>query len=98
MLEWTTTMIGQLLKIPLVPRFYSNDLEPSLQATLSRLADLDLQFDCELEKLTESPLSEDARDRLVRRLRDKHGQEREPLVKRLAELHAQTRSCLGLRA
>jgi hypothetical protein len=46
MLEWTTTMIGQLLKIPLVPRFYSNHLEPSLQATLSRLADLDLQFDC----------------------------------------------------
>lgn len=61
MLEWTTTMIGQLLKIPLVPRFYSNDLEPSLQATLSRLADLDLQFDCELEKLMESPLPEDAR-------------------------------------
>ena len=98
MLEWTTTMIGQLLKIPLVPRFYSNHLEPSLQATLSRLADLDLRFDCELEKLTESPLPEDARDDLVQSLQDRHRQERKPLVERLAELHAQTLSCLGLQA
>jgi uncharacterized membrane protein YccC len=91
-------MIGQLLKIPLVPRFYPNHLGPSLQATLSTLADLDLQFDCKLEKLLESPHSEDVRDQLVQDLHDRHGQEREPLVKRLAELNAQTRSCLGLRA
>jgi hypothetical protein len=91
-------MIARLLKVPPTPRFYSDQLGPSLQATLSRLADFDLQFDRELEKLMESPLAEDVRDRLVQSLRDKHGQKREPLVKRLAELHAQTRACLGLRA
>ena len=91
-------MIAQLLKVLPVPRFYSNHLGPSLQATLSRLVDLNLQFDCKLKMLMDSPLPEDARDQLAQRLREKHRQEREPLVERLAELHAQTLFSLGLRA
>ena len=91
-------MIAQMLKVAPGPRFYSTHLGPSLQATLSRLADLDFQFDRKLKKLMESPLPGDTRDDLVRSLRDRHCQEREPLVERLAELHAQTLSCLGLRA
>ena len=82
-------MIAQLLKVPPVPRFYSNHLGPSLQTTLSRLVDLDLQFDCKLKMLMDNPLPEDARDQLAQRLREKHRQEREPLVERLVELHAQ---------
>ena len=91
-------MIAQLLKVAPGPRFYPDHLGPSLQAMLARLADLDLQFECKLEKLMESPLPEDARDDLVQSLRDRHRQEREHLVERLAELHAQTLSCLGLQA
>ena len=63
-------MIAQMLKVAPGPRFYPNHLGPSLQATLSRLADLDLQFDCKLKKLMESSLPGDARDNLVQSLRD----------------------------
>jgi hypothetical protein len=91
-------MIAQLLKVPPIPRFCSNHLGLSLQVTLSRLVDLDLQFGCKLKMLMDSPLPEDAKDQLAQRLREIHRQEREPLVERLAELHAQTLFSLGLRA
>jgi hypothetical protein len=68
------------------PRMYSPALQPLLQSLLSTLADLDLAYDREREKLSVSMKDASLRTRALEKLKQHHHERREPYLQQLAML------------
>jgi hypothetical protein len=69
------------------PPWYSDDLLPELQATLAILADIEMQFQTDRERLDTWAGPEMIKRKFATQLEERHQREREPYVQRLANLH-----------
>ena len=70
----------------LQPRFYSPDNEVLLQSMLTTLADLDFAYEQERERVSRSTQDVNLRARMLQKLRDQHGERREPYLRHLTVL------------
>ena len=68
-------------------RIYPDELEGALQSALSCLADLDLRYEEECDRLAQWNGPPEAKARLGAELAELHHRDREPYVLLLAELH-----------
>ncbi|WP_147023461.1 hypothetical protein [Microvirga aerophila] len=68
------------------PRMYSPALQPLFQSLLSTLADLNLAYDRDREKLSESMKDANLRTRALEKLKQQHHERREPYLQQLAIL------------
>ena len=66
--------------------FYPADLLPELQSMLKALADVEVRYERERERLARSLEPEEVRERLLGALEERRRREREPFVKRLSEI------------
>jgi butyrate kinase len=66
---------------------YPDDIEPAVQDTLAVLANIDLHYQAERERLEHWLGPRTVKERLAAELENAHRQEREPHVKLLGELH-----------
>ena len=70
---------------PRIP-FYPADLLPALRDALSALADIDLRYATERDRLDKTAGSPEAKHRLLEALASRHETRREPHVRQLGEL------------
>ena len=66
--------------------FYPADLLPELQSMLKALADVEVRYERERERLARSSEPEEVRKRRLGDLEQRRRREREPYLKRLSEL------------
>ena len=76
-------------------RIYSPDLQSLLQALLSNLATLDLEYEQECERLGQVMPDVVVRDRALCRLRKRYFERCEPFIRHVAALEAQMRADTG---
>jgi hypothetical protein len=69
------------------PPWYSDDLLPELQATLAILADIEMQFQTDRERLDTWAGPEAIKRKFAAQLEERRQQDREPYLQRLADLH-----------
>jgi len=69
---------------------YSENFEPTIQDTLSTLANIEARYQYEREQLECRSGPEGVKTRCQQELEERHRKEREPLVHHLAELHQHT--------
>jgi len=69
------------------PRFYSPNNEVLLQSMLTTLADLDLAYEQERERVSRSTQDVNLRARMLQKLRDQHRERRDPYLRHLTALH-----------
>ncbi len=76
---------------PLVPvtpiSSYSDELLAELQTTLAALADLEVQYEIDRERLEAWDGPEAIKKKFAAQLEERHQRDREPYVQRLADLH-----------
>ena len=76
---------------PLVPlpqtSCYPDDLLAELQGTLAALADLEVQYETDRERLQAWDGPEAIKTKFAAQLEERHQREREPYGQRLADLH-----------
>jgi hypothetical protein len=76
---------------PLVPvtptSCYPDDLLAELQSTLGALADLEVQYETDRERLQAWDGPDAIKTKFAAQLEERHQREREPYVQRLADLH-----------
>lgn len=68
------------------PRIYSADLTLSLQRVLAALADIEVGYDRDIDRLRHEVLPEPRRLQIARELDRQRRQDREALLRRLEEL------------
>ncbi len=73
------------------PRFYPEDLLPALQASLAALADLDVRFRIEAERLALWSGGPEEKFARLDELRRQHALARRPYLERIAALEARIR-------
>ncbi|HEX2136941.1 MAG TPA: hypothetical protein VHG30_13730 [Microvirga sp.] len=76
--------------------FYPADLLPELQSMLKALADVEVRYERERERLARSSEPDEVRERLLAALERQRRREREPYVRRLSELHARMVAAVDL--
>ena len=69
---------------------HSENFEPTIQDTLSTLANIEARYQYEREQLECRSGPEGVKTRRQQELEERHRKEREPLVHHLAELHQHT--------
>ena len=69
---------------------HSENFEPTIQDTLSTLANIEARYQYEREQLECRSGPEGVKTRWQQELEERHRKEREPLVHHLAELHQHT--------
>jgi hypothetical protein len=69
-----------------MPRIYSPELQPLLQALLATLADIDFAFESDLETIQESAADETLKQQAMARLQARRGELRAPYLRQLAKL------------
>jgi hypothetical protein len=69
---------------------HSENFEPTIQDTLSALANIEARYQYEREQLECRSGPEGVKTRCQQELEERHRKEREPLVHHLAELHQHT--------
>ncbi len=85
---------------PLAPStlapWYSNDLLAELQSTLATLADIEVRYEADRERLEAWAGPEAIKEKFAAHLEERHQRDREPYVQRLADLHYQTMTIMAL--
>jgi hypothetical protein len=61
--------------------------DPLFEALLTTLANFDLEYERELERIRLGASSEDVKNRVLHRLQQRHRARREPYVQQLARIH-----------
>ena len=84
-----------LIHMPPAP-FYPDDLLPEIQSMLKALADVEVRYERERDRLNRSPEPAAVKKRLLARLRDRRRQEREPYIERLSILQRRMRAISDL--
>jgi hypothetical protein len=69
------------------PPWYSDDLLPELQVMLAILADIEMQFQADRERLDTWAGPEAIKTEFAAQLEERRQQAREPYLQRLADLH-----------
>ena len=67
--------------------WYPDDLLCELQGTLAALADIEVQYETDRERLDAWAGPKTIKKRFSAQLEERHQQDREPYVQRLADLH-----------
>jgi hypothetical protein len=85
---------------PLVPlpqtSSYPDDLLSELQGTLAALADLEVQYESDRERLQAWDGPDAIKRKFAAQLEEHHQRDREPYVQRLADLHCSMSRIMGL--
>jgi hypothetical protein len=68
------------------PRTYSPALQPLFQSLLATLANMDLAYERECEKLSATTTDLNLKIRVLEKLKARHRQQREPYIQQLAIL------------
>ncbi len=76
--------------------YYADDLLPEMQSMLKALADIEVRYEREHDRLSRSPEPDEVKKRLLARLRERRRQEREPYLKRLSLLQHRMRAISDL--
>ena len=74
------------------PRTYSPDLQPLLQSLLCTLADIEFDYERELERVSGSSSDSRVKVLVLEKLRARHRERREPYVQQLALLQDRMRT------
>jgi hypothetical protein len=69
--------------------FYSPNILPLMQSLLSVLADLDFQFEGDLDTVMNSKIDEALKLEVIASLKQRHQERRSPYLRELAELERQ---------
>ncbi len=76
-------------------RMYSPDLQPLIQSLLATLADFDLEYEHERDKINTRMTDINLKIRMLEKLKQNHRQRREPYLQQLAILQERIRqSCI----
>jgi hypothetical protein len=85
---------------PLAPStsapWYPNDLLAELQSTLATLADIEVRYEADRERLEAWAGPEAIKEKFAAQLEERHQRDREPYVQRLADLHYRTMTIMAL--
>jgi hypothetical protein len=73
--------------LPMQSDCYPDDLLPQLQCTLAALADVEVRYEIQREKLATTLTATGHREALLRRLDQKRDEECQPLHEKLVRLH-----------
>ncbi len=71
-----------------MPPDRSPELRPPLQLVLDTLIDIDVAYKREREKLAKSSPDQISKARLLRKLKERHRERRQPLIQRLMALQS----------
>ncbi|WP_245444697.1 hypothetical protein [Microvirga sp. KLBC 81] len=70
-------------------RTYSPDILPLMQSLLGTLADIDVEFRTDLEKILQSAVEEPLKQRAIATLEKRHHERRAPYVREINKLEKQ---------
>lgn len=77
---------------PRLPRMYSPEVGPLLQALLATLADIDFAHQSDIETVRNSSAEDWLKQATIRRLQQRHRERREPYARRLETLQQRIRA------
>lgn len=89
---------GQRTRLQQKPLAYSPDILPLLQSLLRTLADIDFEFERDLELIANSTIDETLKQKAVSTLRQRHEERRTPYLREIAALQGQIEAMLALPA
>ena len=76
------TFGGDVIDVPR-PRIYSAALQPLLQALMSTLANIDMEYERERQRLAGDPRDGPLKNRMLQKLHSHHQEKRRPYVEQL---------------
>lgn len=77
---------------PWLPRTYSPELQPLLQSLLAALTDIDFAHESDIETVRTSSAEDWLKQATIRKLQQRHREQREPYVRRLEALQERIRA------
>ena len=77
---------------PCLPRMYSPEIGPLLQALLATLADIDFAHQSDIETVRNSSVEDCLKQATIQRLQQRHRERRGPYVRRLEAVQERIRA------